>query len=122
MRRDDVQDLTEQLANLAVETNRIISALQTISSQIQATESPGLATKVSTSPSGPTDRVGTPLRVGLPVRFLTKGLFTGDTGTITKIGKARATVRITKTGRKTTRAFRNLQVEQGNDDRNNSTH
>ena len=121
MPRNEIQELTQKLANLAVETNRIIDALQTISNEIEATGSPGPTTALLPSPPGPTDRTGTPLHVGLKVRFLTKGLFTGEGGTITKFGKARATVLITQTGRKTTRAFRNLQVVQAQHDGSEST-
>ena len=108
MQTGRVDELTEKLKDLALETSRIITTLQEISTELGETEVP---TPVQTTASTPTDRTGTPLKVGLPVRLLSTGLFIGSTGTITKIGKSRATIRLDGTKRKTHRAFRNLKIE-----------
>ena len=110
MQTNRVGELTNKLKDLALETNRVIGADQEISAELEGTESPDEPRQ--STPTTPTDRTGTPLKVGSRVRLLTTGLFIGTTGVITKIGKSRATIRLDGTKRKTNRVFRNLKVEQ----------
>ena len=55
------------------------------------------------------DRRGRTIEVGDEVNILSTGLFKGNKGTVTKLGKARVTVRL-PSGRTTTRKSSNLEI------------
>lgn len=101
MRTDKVSELTNRLKELTLETSRIISALQEISSEIGESDLPVPA---RTIPPGPTDRTGT------LVRLLTTRQYSGNSGVVTKIGKTRVHIRLDKGKFVTNRAFHNVQV------------
>ena len=56
-----------------------------------------------------TDSRGNTIEVGDMVRVLNAGLFRGNTGTVTKLGKARVSIRL-KSGKSTNRKSSNLQI------------
>lgn len=107
MRTDKVSELTNRLKELTLETSRIISALQEISSEIGESDLPVPARAI---PPGPTDRTGTPLEIGQRVRLLTTGQYSGNSDVVTKIGKTRVHIRLDKGKFVTNRAFHNVQV------------
>jgi transcription antitermination factor NusG len=56
------------------------------------------------------DNDGTELKVGDTVRILNKGLFRETSGTITKLGKSRVSIRLDNSGQTTTRKSTNLRL------------
>ena len=62
----------------------------------------------------PVDRHGQSIERGKRVKLLTAGRFRGSEGTVEKIGKSRATIRLS-TNRSTTRIFRNIEVIEDNE-------
>jgi transcription antitermination factor NusG len=111
------QDVSEQIAALSERLRNINIAQQQVTDEIEAllrTQAEDNTEVVQEAVTNPriTDRDGTTLQQGQQVRLLTIGAFRGTTGTITKIGTAKVTIRLHRTGRSTTRNFDNVRVIQ----------
>jgi transcription antitermination factor NusG len=108
--QNEISQLTHRLQELSIEQKEIAREIDRLNNIDISIESIPTSTRTFT-PSKPTDKNGTALEVGQTVRLLTIGKFISNTGKITKIGKAKVTIKLNKTGRSTTRNFNNVLVQ-----------
>jgi rRNA processing protein Krr1/Pno1 len=112
MNQEDVSEqitaLSERLREINIAQQQVTNEIETLlRTQIENNDRPQ---EVNIEVARATDRDGTVLRQGQRVRLLTIGAFRGTTGTITKIGTAKVSIRLERTGRSTTRNFTNVRV------------
>jgi hypothetical protein len=110
--RQDITTLSRRLQQLSIEQKSISDQIEQIVNSEGYDDNNDTTNKQTRTMTGPTDRTGTPLVIGQTVKLLTIGKFTSTRGKITKIGKAKVTIQLDKTGKSTNRIFKNVSVIQ----------
>ena len=108
--RQDISELSRRLQRLSIEQKAISDEIERI---VNAEEYSGdnIARRQSTRTQEPTDRTGKLLAIGQTVKLLTLGKFISNRGQVTKIGKAKVTIQLDKTGKSTSRNFNNVLIQ-----------
>jgi transcription antitermination factor NusG len=105
----NITELSRRLQRLSIEQKAISDEIERIVNT-EGYNNNTVTRKQNTKKPAPSDRSGVALEVGQNVKLLTIGKFISTRGKITKIGKAKVTVQLDKTGKSTTRNFNNVLV------------
>jgi transcription antitermination factor NusG len=106
----DISELSRRLQRLSIEQKAISDEIERIVNAEEYNDNKTIHKQIIKK-QVPTDRAGTTLAVGQNVKLLTIGKFISTRGKITKIGKAKVTVQLDKTGKSTTRNFNNVLIQ-----------
>lgn len=115
---DEIERLSRELEQLQIrnkeEEQKLIKRIREKAKSLQKNTEQQQDRETSDQ-ACPKDRHGAHVVVGARVTLLTKGLFHGDAGTVTKLGKQRATITL-DSKKTTTRKYQNIRVEDKHDE------
>ena len=104
-----ISELINELQQLQIRQQQITREIQ--QAERETNNNINTRRRITTRPEI-LDTTGTELKIGDTVRILNKGLFKESSGTITKLGKSRVSIRLSNSGQITTRKSVNLRLVQ----------